>query len=45
MVAGRFVDTMTSEENEEHPTKNSKRETLTYSIEGRTIRNYVLRLD
>ena len=44
-VAGRFVNTMTSEENEEHPTKNSKRKTLTHSSEGRTLQNYVLRLD
>ena len=44
-VAGRFINTMTSEENEEHPTKNSKRRTLTHSSEGRTLQHYVLRLD
>ena len=44
-VAGRFINTMTSKENEEHPRKNSKRRTPTHSSEGRTLQNYVLRLD
>ena len=38
-VAGRFINTMTSEENEEQQKEN------THSSEGRTLQNYVLRLD